>query len=76
MPLATIVYSELEANQMIDAQALKIALGNYTAAEKERLNAIIAGLRSGGKIGHIEVVGFPGFFTTKSKSYLTRLGYR
>lgn len=71
MPLATIVGSEDEANQMINAQALKIAQGNYTAAEKERLNAIISGLRSCGEIGHIEVVGFPGFFTAKSETCLT-----
>jgi hypothetical protein len=54
---------------MIDAQALKIARGHYTAAEKERLNAIITGLRSNGSIGHVEIFAYPGFFTTKSESH-------
>ncbi|TDL20220.1 alcohol oxidase [Rickenella mellea] len=78
VPLATIV-GESKAKAMIDAQANKIANGPYTAAQKERLDAVINGLRMPQKIGHVEMVAFPGFFTSASapkegKKYITFTG--
>ncbi|CAK5267131.1 unnamed protein product [Mycena citricolor] len=74
-PLQTIVGSS-NATAMINAQADKIQTGNYTAAQKEKLNSIVDGLREPTQRGLIEFVAFPGFFTSASapqpgKKYLT-----
>ncbi|KAJ6522467.1 alcohol oxidase [Mycena capillaripes] len=63
VPLQTIV-GDINATVLINAQERKIALGNYTATQKEKWNAIIQGLREPTRRGYIELVAFPGFFTT------------
>ncbi|KAJ7432159.1 GMC oxidoreductase [Mycena latifolia] len=78
VPLQTIV-GDAKATALIDAQARKIAAGNYSAAQKEKWNVIIQGLREPTKRGYIELVAFPGFFTSASapkagKKYLTFTG--
>ncbi|KAF8173186.1 GMC oxidoreductase [Mycena galopus ATCC 62051] len=78
VPLQTIV-GDANATALIDAQAQKIAQGNYSAAQKEKWDVIIQGLREPMKRGYIEMVAFPGFFTTASapqpgKKYLTFTG--
>lgn len=67
VPLATIM-GEAKTNSMIDAQAAKIANGPYSPAQKEKWNAVITGLRSPNTTGHVEMVAFPGFFTSASTS--------
>ncbi|KAJ7090131.1 GMC oxidoreductase [Mycena epipterygia] len=78
VPLQTIVGNS-NATAMINAQAKKIAAGNYSATQKEKWDVIIQGLREPTKRGYIELVAFPGFFTTASapkegKKYLTFTG--
>ncbi|KAJ7688579.1 GMC oxidoreductase [Mycena rosella] len=78
VPLQTIV-GTANATALIDAQARKIATGNYSAVQKEKWNTIIQGLREPTKRGYIELVAFPGFFTTASapkegKKYITFTG--
>lgn len=68
LPLQTVV-GEAKANTLIDAQARKIAIGNYTASQKEKWDVVIQGLREPTKRGYIELVAFPGFFTTASQSF-------
>ncbi|KAJ7085972.1 GMC oxidoreductase [Mycena crocata] len=78
VPLQTII-DDANATSLIDAQERKIAVGNYSAAQKEKWETIIQGLREPTKRGYIELVAFPGFFTTASvpkpgKKYLTFTG--
>ncbi|KAJ7784188.1 GMC oxidoreductase [Mycena metata] len=78
LPLRALV-GPAEAKSLIDAQAAKIAAGNYSAAQKEKWDVIIQGLREPAKRGYVEIVAFPGFFTTASapqegKKYLTFTG--
>ncbi|KAJ6496059.1 GMC oxidoreductase [Mycena sanguinolenta] len=78
LPLQAIV-GDANATLLIDAQAKKIAEGNYSAIQKEKWDVVIQGLREPTKRGYIELVAFPGFFTTASapqpgKKYLTFTG--
>ncbi|KAJ7443647.1 GMC oxidoreductase [Mycena galericulata] len=78
VPLQTIL-GDTQATSLIDAQAVKIATGNYSATQKEKWDVIIQGLREPTRRGYIELVAFPGFFTTASvpqagKKYLTFTG--
>ncbi|KAJ7617144.1 GMC oxidoreductase, partial [Roridomyces roridus] len=78
VPLQTLVGNQ-EAKTLIDAQAAKISAGNYTAAQKAKWNVLLDGLREPTKRGYVELVAFPGFFTTASapqpgKKYLTFTG--
>ncbi|KAJ7872785.1 GMC oxidoreductase [Mycena olivaceomarginata] len=78
LPLQAIV-GDANATSLIDAQAKKIAQGNYSTTQKEKWDVIIQGLREPTKRGYIELVAFPGFFTSASapqpgKKYLTFTG--
>ncbi|KAJ6595081.1 GMC oxidoreductase [Mycena vulgaris] len=78
VPLQIIV-GDANATALIKAQEIKIATGNYSATQKEKWNAIIHGLRQPTKRGYIELVAFPGFFTSASapqpgKKYITFTG--
>lgn len=66
MNLSTIL--GCETDNLVAEQALKIDFGDYTETEKERMNTIIDGIHSG-DVGQVEVLGFPGFFTSKSERY-------
>ncbi|KAJ7436903.1 GMC oxidoreductase [Mycena galericulata] len=65
VPLQTIL-GDTQATSLIDAQAVNIATGNYSATQKEKWDVIIQGLREPTRRGYIELVAFPGFFTTAS----------
>ncbi|KAJ7748191.1 hypothetical protein DFH07DRAFT_962268 [Mycena maculata] len=82
VPLQAIL-GDTQATSLIDAQAMEIATGNYSATQKEKWDVIIQGLREPTRRGYIELVAFPGFFTTASlhirvpqagKKYLTFTG--
>ncbi|KAJ6451743.1 GMC oxidoreductase [Mycena sanguinolenta] len=79
VPLHTIV-GEARAESLIDAQAHKIAAGNFSHAQQEKWDVIIQGLREPTKRGYIELAAFTGFFTTAStpgegKKYMTLTGH-
>jgi hypothetical protein len=65
LPLQAIV-GDANATSLIDAQAKKIAQGNYSTTQKEKWDVIIQGLREPTKRGYTELVAFPGFFTSAS----------
>jgi hypothetical protein len=65
VPLQTIV-GDVNATALINAQERKIAAGNYTVTQKEKWDAIIQGLREPTRRGYIELIAFPGFFTSAS----------
>ncbi|KAF7362949.1 GMC oxidoreductase [Mycena venus] len=78
VPLQTLV-GDVNATALINAQERKIAAENHTATQKEKWDVIIQGLREPTRRGYIELVAFPGFFTTASspkpgKKYLTFTG--
>ncbi|KAF8158651.1 GMC oxidoreductase [Mycena galopus ATCC 62051] len=75
-----IIVGEARAESLIDAQAHKIAAGNFSHAQKEKWDVIIQGLREPTKRGYIELAAFTGFFTTASnpeegKKYMTLTGH-
>ncbi|KAJ7720548.1 alcohol oxidase [Mycena metata] len=72
VPLQTIV-GEARAESLIDAQARKIAAGNFSDAQKQKWDVIIQGLREPTKRGYIELAAFTGFFTTASPDILSTL---
>jgi cytochrome bd-type quinol oxidase subunit 1 len=70
VPLHTIV-GEARAESLIDAQARKIAAGNFSDIQKQKWDVIIKGLREPMKRGYIELAAFTGFFTTASPDILS-----
>ncbi|KAJ7913769.1 GMC oxidoreductase [Mycena leptocephala] len=79
VPLHTII-GEARAESLIDAQARKIAAGNFSDTQKQKWDVIIQGLREPMKRGYIELAAFTGFFTTAStpvegKKYMTLTGH-
>lgn len=75
VPLQTIV-GEARAESIINAQAHKIAVGNFSQAQKEKWDVIIEGLREPTKRGYIELTAFTGFFTTPSLNILSAVVFR
>ncbi|KAF7303489.1 GMC oxidoreductase [Mycena indigotica] len=78
VPLQTIT-GPRDATRLTNVQAAQIAVGNSSAAQKEKWDTIIHGLRDPAHRGLVEMVAFPGFFTTASapvagKKYLTFTG--
>ncbi|KAJ6529535.1 GMC oxidoreductase [Mycena vulgaris] len=79
VPLHTIV-GAARAESLIDAQARKIAAGNFSDTQRQKWDVIIQGLREPTKRGYIELAAFTGFFTTAStpvegKKYMTLTGH-
>ncbi|KAJ7899742.1 hypothetical protein B0H13DRAFT_2336897 [Mycena leptocephala] len=68
-PLHTII-GEARAESLIDAQARKIAAGNFSDTQKQKWDVIIQGLREPMKRGYIEPAAFTGFFATTSPDIL------
>ncbi|KAJ7061697.1 GMC oxidoreductase [Mycena amicta] len=78
LPLQTLVGEQL-ARSLIDAQATRVLSNNASATQKEKWELILSGLREPRRRGLVELVAFPGFFTTASapqpgKKYLTFTG--
>ncbi|KAJ7088106.1 GMC oxidoreductase [Mycena epipterygia] len=74
VPLHTIV-GAARAESLIDAQARKIAAGNFSDTQRQKWDVIIQGLREPTKRGYIELAAFTGFFTTARKIYMTLTGH-
>lgn len=66
VPLQAIA-GDARAAALIDAQASKIASSTARAPQKEKWESVLRGLRDPRRRGLVELVAFPGFFTTASE---------